>query len=123
MIDGDGRAIYPGFQFPQQPVVMMPGRQVVITVLVMTLDGDYDYGHDAWTSGHVMVIMVIMLITIMVMIPEHQVMMVIMVMMLIMMPGRHVLMMVLVKMMTLKMRMKNNVVKNHNIIAGPTASP
>ena len=38
-------------------------------------------------------------------------MMVIMVMMLIMMPGRHVLMMVLVKMMTLKMRMKNNVVK------------
>ena len=49
--------------------------------------------------------------------------MVIMVMMLIMMPGRHVLMMVLVKMMTLKMRMKNDVVKNHNIIAGPTASP
>ena len=70
-----------------------------------------------------MVIMVIKLITIMVMMPEHQVMMVIMVMMLIMMPGRHVLMMVLVKMMTLKMSMKNDVVKNHNIIAGPTASP
>ena len=49
--------------------------------------------------------------------------MVIMVMMLIMMPGRHVLMMVLVKMMTLKMRMKNDVVKNHNITLGPTASP
>ena len=52
MVDGDGRAIYPGFQFPQQPVVMMPGRQVVITVLVMTYDVDYDYGHDAWTSGY-----------------------------------------------------------------------
>ena len=28
MVDAENRGIYPSFQFPQQPVVMMPGHQV-----------------------------------------------------------------------------------------------
>ena len=28
MMDAENRGIYPSFQFPQQPVVMMPGHQV-----------------------------------------------------------------------------------------------
>ena len=35
MVEVDGRAIYPGFQFPQQPVVMMPGHQVILFTMTM----------------------------------------------------------------------------------------
>ena len=37
MVEVDGRAIYPGFQFPQQPVVMMPGHQVILFTMTKTM--------------------------------------------------------------------------------------
>ena len=42
MVEVDGRAIYPGFQFPQQPVVMMPGHQVILVNNDNRNDNDND---------------------------------------------------------------------------------